>query len=381
MINELEKIGIIGCGAMGTGIAQVAAVAGHEVLIFDQQPEARSKSLQTLQKFINRLAEKGVLGNQEAIQCLGRIYFVDDIAALASSELVVEAIVEDLAIKQQVLKDIENRVSARCILATNTSSLSITAIASGLSRPERAIGLHFFNPAPLMDLVEITPALQTSQETVRLAEQIMISWRKNPVKAKDTPGFIVNRLARPFYSEALRLYDEGYADIPTIDYAMTSIGKFKMGPFILMDFIGNDINLKVTETMYRAYYQEPRYKPSFTQKQLVDAGYLGRKTGKGFYSYPLTNQNPSNADPVSCRKIFERVLSMLINEAYDAWLYGIASPEDLDLAMKKGANYPLGLIAWSHEFGIKKIIRILDGLFDQYHDPRYRCSVKLRESI
>lgn len=231
-----------------------------------------------------------------------------------------------------------------------------------------------------MPLVEIIPAVQTSAETLQQSRSLIGSWRKVTVVAKDTPGFIVNRVARPFYGEAIRIYEEGIADMATIDWAMKEIGGFRMGPFELMDYIGNDINYTVTETVWTAFYYDPRYKPSFTQKRMMEAGYLGRKTGRGYYSYA---EGASMPEPDKNQKVGEaivwRVLIMLINEAADALHLGIASREDIDLAMTMGVNYPKGLLKWADEKGIQEVLDGLDKLYLAYHEERYRASVLLRQ--
>ena len=229
-----------------------------------------------------------------------------------------------------------------------------------------------------MHLVEVVPALQTKLTLAAACSDLMKKWGKIPVIAKDTPGFIVNRIARPFYSEALRILDEGIADKTTIDWAMTSIGGFRMGPFTLMDFIGHDVNFEVTRSMYEAYFHEPRYKPSFTQQRLVDAGYLGRKSGQGFYQYGKDEQSEPNENDGLGNIIVDRIVAMLINEAADAFHYQIASRDELDVAMQKGVNYPKGLLKWADEIGIKHVAQTIDSLYNFYHEDRYRLSPGLR---
>ena len=331
---------------------------------------------------LSRLIVKGRIDEAEKTRIQSNISYVDTLEALGDSNLTIEAIVENLAIKKKVFSELETYVADDCIIASNTSSLSIASIASSLQKPERCVGIHFFNPAPLMKLVEVIPAIQTSQEVLDKATQTISDWKKIVAIAKDTPGFIVNRVARPFYGEALRIYEEGLADFATIDWALKSLGGFKMGPFELMDFIGNDVNYTVTETVFTAFYFDPRYKPSFTQKRFSEAGYLGRKSGKGYYDYsdvaktpePLKNQNLGQL-------IFERVLVMLINEAADALFLNIASAADIDNAMTKGVNYPKGLLAWADEIGIKNVLNQLEELYCEYGEDRYRPSPLLRRMV
>ena len=322
---------------------------------------------------------KGRIDAEEKNRIQGLISYSTQLGDLAGSNLIIEAIVEDLAIKAKVFQQLEPLVNDDCIIATNTSSLSVAAIASSLNKPERCLGIHFFNPAPLMKLVEVVPAVQTHQHYTDLVVQAIKDWGKTVALAKDTPGFIVNRVARPFYGEALRILEEGIADVPTIDWAMKSLGGFRMGPFELMDFIGNDVNYTVTETVFAAFYYDPRYKPSFTQKRLSEAGYLGRKSGKGYYDYAEGAQNPSaNEDATLGKTIVDRIVVMLINEAADALYLNIASAADIDSAMTKGVNYPKGLLAWADEKGIANCVQQLDDLYDIYREDRYRCSPLLR---
>ena len=375
------KVSVIGAGTMGAGIAQIAATKGHEVCLYDSFDGAVETAENKLKKILDRLVEKERISSKENEAILEKINFSNSLENIKGSELVVEAIIEDLGIKQKVFTEIENLVDDNCIIASNTSSLSIASIASSCKKAERVVGIHFFNPAPLMPLVEIIPAVQTSEETLNKAKSIIDSWEKLTVIAKDTPGFIVNRIARPFYGEAIRVYEEGVADFSTIDWVMREIGGFRMGPFELMDYIGNDINYSVTETVFAAFYFDQRYKPSFTQKRMKEAGYLGRKSGRGYYDYSSENKPKPNQDRELGKKILWRILSMLINEAADALFLKIASREDIDLAMTKGVNYPKGLLAWADEIGIDNVLKQLEDLQAEYGEDRYRPSPLLKRMV
>jgi 3-hydroxybutyryl-CoA dehydrogenase len=380
----MNKIGVVGAGAMGTGIAQVAANAGYEVIIYDNNVDSVQKSNVSLENTIAKLLEKQKLTPTEAVEIRGRIYYVDQLSSLKECQLIIEAIVENLEIKQKLFQELEQIVPPNTILASNTSSLSLTSIASALQHPARFLGIHFFNPAPLMKLVEIIPASQTNSEMVVEARKIIDAFGKTTVIAKDTPGFIVNKVARPFYSESVRIFEEGIADFMTIDNIMKQKGGFRMGPFELMDFIGHDVNFKVTKSVWEGFFHEPRYQPSLTQQRLVDAGYFGRKSGKGFYDYKNLDQQEYSPTPLSeqnAEKIFQRILSMLVNEAADTVYKGICSESDVELAVTLGVNYPKGLLAWGEETGIEKIVTTLDGLFEFYHEERYRVSPYLRKMI
>lgn len=374
------RVGIIGAGSMGAGIAQVAATAGCDVNIFDQSENACQKAVEKLEKILARLIEKGRINQAKKESILNKINIVYELDKFKDADLVIEAIIENEMIKKELFGQLSKLVSKNCIIATNTSSLSVTNLASVCENPERFIGIHFFNPAPLMPLVEIVPALQTGNKLTNEVYQIIESWNKSPVIAKDTPGFIVNRIARPFYGESLRIFEEGLADFITIDQSLKIIGGFKMGPFELMDFIGNDVNYAVTESVFKAFYYDPRYKPSFTQKQYAEANWLGRKTKKGYYDYSKDySENDLDIDKNLANLIVNRVLVMLINEAVDALYLGVASEEDIEKAMTKGVNYPKGLIQWGRDKTFSWCVGQLDELYGKYHEDRYRCSPLLRQ--
>ncbi len=379
----MKKVGVIGAGTMGSGIAQIAASSGHEVLLFDMHVEARKRARDSLLKILNRLVEKGRLEDRDAKAIFGRIYFVDSLDSLSEVDIVFEAIVENLEIKGSLFKTLEGIVSKEAILATNTSSLSVSAIAAFCNDSSRCIGAHFFNPPPLMKLVEIIPAKQSSKDVIINTKKLIESWGKLTVTAKDTPGFIVNRVARPFYGEALRLFEEGLASPQEIDQVIKTRAGFRMGPFELMDYIGHDVNYKVTETVWKAFYNDPRYKPSFAQKDLVSSGYLGRKSGRGFYLYKDGKRQSEEVDVPQEKSdlIYNRILSMLINEAVDALYYDVASAEDIELAMTKGVNYPKGLLEWGNSMGLQTIVNTLDALHETYREGRYRASPLLRQMV
>lgn len=382
MFSKKSIIGIIGSGAMGTGIAQLAATESYQVLIFDKNIDALKKAELNLKNTLKKLVEKGKIVTLKESEIINNIKFINTIETLNPCNIVIEAIIEDIEIKKKIFAEVEKIVSQTCILASNTSSLSITAIASACINPEKVIGIHFFNPATLMPLVEIIPGIATNPSVTDHCKKLINSWKKTTVVAKDTPGFIVNRIARPFYSEALRIFEEGIADISTIDWAMKEIGGFKMGPFELMDLIGNDVNYTVTETVWTQFYYDPKFKPAISQKRLLEAGFLGRKSGKGFYIYNENNEQPkAKNDLVLGELIFKRILVMLINEAADALYFKIATVEDIDLAMTKGVNYPKGLLKWADELGIENIVNDLKKLYLLYQEDRYRISPILKQML
>jgi 3-hydroxybutyryl-CoA dehydrogenase len=379
-------IGVLGAGAMGAGIAQVAAVHGHAVVLADADAGALQRARDRIARALDRDVEKQRQTRAAADAVLQRVETAaaagpDSFAVFAACDLVIEAIVEQLEAKRSAFAALERAVSDACLLATNTSSLSVASIAAACQRPERALGIHFFNPAPVMPLVEIVPGVRSDAALVAGARRMVDSWGKTTVLAQDTPGFIVNRVARPYYAEALRLLDEGIASVADIDWAMTTLGGFRMGPFELMDFIGHDVNYVVTESVWTAMYYDPRFKPSITQRRLLEAGLLGKKSGRGFYDHSAGAERPKpSEDRVQGEQILRRILVMLINEAADAVYHRIASAAEVDAAMTRGMNFPKGLLEWGDELGAATVLQEIDRLHDDYHEDRYRASVYLRRA-
>ena len=375
-------VSVIGAGAMGSGIAQVAASNDSEVTIVDSSPQALENSQSKLKSILNRLVEKRKINKEESQHIISNINWSSEMNEISNSNLVIEAIVENMEIKQILFSQMESLVSDDCILATNTSSLSVAGIASVCNNPSRIMGIHFFNPAPLMKLVEVIPTNETDGDLLKEVKSILEGWGKTVVTAKDTPGFIVNRVARPFYGEALKIYEEGIADFATVDWAMKEFGGFRMGPFELMDYIGNDVNYSATKAVYDRTNHDPRYKPSATQKKLMDEGLLGRKSGKGYFDYSenAVNPEPQKNEELG-RKIFKRILAMLINAAVDALNESIATRDDIDTAMKTGVNYPKGLLKWADEIGLNSQVAQLKELHSKFEDDRYIANPLLIKKV
>jgi 3-hydroxybutyryl-CoA dehydrogenase len=492
-------VGIVGAGTMGSGIAQVAAAAGHPVKIYDPQPGAIERALASVEAGLRRHKRSANFPEQEVLAIQSRLAPVDGLDELAGAGLVIEAISENLDAKRALFRDLEKVVSADCILATNTSALSVTELAASLSRPERLIGMHFFNPAPVMELVEVISGLATDPELAAKAAATARAWNKTPVHARSTPGFIANRVARPFYAEALRLMSEQAADPASLDELVREAGGFRMGPFELMDLIGNDINFAVTQSVFHASFCDSRFAPSLIQQELVQAGFLGRKSGRGFYRYgpgshrPLPSFEPqrpppekisfSNPPPFAellsgrlqaqfphaalssasansyqiatadsaalfltdgktasqlgyeldlanvvlvdlaydysrartlgitlsdrCSEpayssavgllqaagfniisladlpglAVMRIVTMIVNEGADAVHYGVGNRSDIDLATRKGLNYPVGPFAWAAKLGTATVYRVLQNIATHYGESRYRTSPLIKYSF
>ncbi|MCD0479964.1 3-hydroxyacyl-CoA dehydrogenase NAD-binding domain-containing protein [Chryseobacterium sp. LC2016-29] len=374
------NVGIIGAGTMGIGIAQVAATNGCKVWVYDANAKQVETATVGLEKTLTKLVDKQKISAEKMTEILSNISIATELKDFKDCELVIEAIIENKEIKTKVFTELETYVSENCVIASNTSSISITSLGAELQKPERFIGIHFFNPAPLMPLVEVIPSLLTEKSLAEKIYNLMKDWGKTPVIAKDIPGFIVNRIARPYYGEGLRIVEENIATLEQVDDAMKTIGNFKMGPFELMDLIGVDVNFSVTKTVYNEYFYDPKYKPSLLQQRMSEAKLHGRKIGKGFYDYSEDAVKPvAQKDEALYQQIFLRIISMLINEAVEAKRLGVANDEDLELAMQKGVNYPKGLLAWGKEVGYAKISETLQSLYEEYQEERYRQSPLLRK--
>lgn len=387
-LSRDTAVAVIGAGAMGSGIAQVAATAGHPVALVDAVTGAVEEAVARIIASLQRQEAKGRISSAQLEEIVERITPVESVAGLPPCGLVVEAVREDLETKRALFTRLAASQPADAVLATNTSSLDITAIAAGIPGPGRVIGLHFFNPPAAMRLVEVVGGAESAAEVLEAATELMRGWGKAPVRCTSTPGFIVNRVARPFYGEAQRMLMDGVADAATLDAAVRSAG-FRMGPLELTDFIGQDVNLAVGTSVWEQTGRDPRYEPTALQQQLVAAGHLGRKSGQGVYRYgpdgsaldAVPDQarvaellaGPLETNPVA------RTLAMLVNEAVDLVRRGEATAEDVDTAMTLGTNYPRGPIAWGRDIGYAVVAEQLAALDRAFPGGRYRPSPALAE--
>ena len=489
-IRADTTVGVIGAGTMGAGIAQVAALAGHSVLLYDVDPDRIAAALADLHGQLGKLAERGKLTPTDAAAAAERVAATNDLDALRPAGLVIEAIVESLPAKRELLAELEAVVKPETVLASNTSSLSIDAMAAGLRNPGRVVGMHFFNPAPAMRLIEVVHGSLTERAVIDAVRAVATAWGKIAVPVVSSPGFIVNRVARPFYGEAHRLIEEGAADPATIDALLREAGGFRMGPLELTDLIGQDVNLAVCTSVWEATNFDPRYAPSVWQRGLVEAGRLGRKSGRGVYDYDsvapiaaapataapvpapasvragvglgpleplvaravaagvpvgsgglpgellfpsartalttgaLANEAPGGLPLVALDLALDyrratrvaiaagpgcapealaevvgflqaaglavtvvadtpglvvmRTVARLVNEAADLAGRGVASAADIDLAMRYGANYPIGPLELGDRIGTERVRQVLDAIEDRYRDGRYRPCLWLR---
>lgn len=375
------RVGVIGAGTMGAGIAQVAATAGCDVALYDVEASLAEKGKTKIVDALRRLAERGKLDAAIAEGAIARTVTTARIADLAGAALVVEAAPESLELKRKIFADLASACGRDAILASNTSSLAIAKIAEGLPAPERVAGMHFFNPAPILPLVEVIRGAETSDSTVDRLVEIAKAWGKTPVRVRDTPGFIVNRVARPFYLEAMRMIEEGVAPIETIDAALEGAG-FRMGPGRLVDLIGMDVNWAVSNAVWEGFGRSPRFEPHPIQKRMVDESRLGRKSGRGFYDYtggePARPASSPEVDAALAETIVLRTVGCIVNEAALALGDAVATADDIDLAMKLGTNYPKGPLAWGAELGPAKIVTMLRDLGEK-HPDRYPIAPRLLE--
>jgi 3-hydroxybutyryl-CoA dehydrogenase len=387
--SAFGPVGVIGAGAMGAGIAQVAATAGHAVTLVDAVPGAAAGAAEKIGAALTRLVDKGRMSAEDASAVLARISPAASTDDLPDCGLVIEAVPEDLDLKRRIFGDLADRQPSTTVLATNTSSIDIDDIAAEVADPERVLGLHFFNPPPVMRLVEVVHGKRTARAFVEHAVALMDAWGKTPVRCRSTPGFIVNRVARPFYGEAQRIVESGIADAATVDWVLREKGGFPMGPLELTDFIGQDVNLAVGTSVWEQTGRDERYAPTEFQQGLVDAGRLGRKTGSGVYAYAADGSlvgaepdvglaerlvgGPVATDPLA------RTLAMLVNEAVDLVARGEASADDVDTAMRLGTRYPKGPIAWGREIGFEVVARQLAELDEAFPGGRYRPSPALTD--
>lgn len=406
-------IAVLGAGTMGAGIAQLAAQSGSEVLLYDIQEAFTQRGLANIEAGLQRRVERGKLSDGEKGAILGRIRTTTQRNDAATCDLIIEAAPEDLSLKREIFASLSALSAPDAILATNTSSISVTSIASAAQRPERVVGMHFFNPAPAMPLVEVIAGRHTSPEVLQAVAEIARGMDKTPVIAADMPGFIVNRVARPFYGEALKIVGEGGATIPQIDAAMRTSG-FPLGPFELMDLIGIDINFAVTKSVFEAFFGEPRYRPHPIQQRMVEGGTIGKKSGRGFYSYdggakgeatltpiaPMQHKREGSfipptllqdflskgaitldAESESQGEVVVRILAMIMNEAAFAFGEGVASVRDIDRAMRLGTNYPKGPLGWADEIGLDVVLQVLRNLQETLGEDRYRPAPLLQQLV
>jgi 3-hydroxybutyryl-CoA dehydrogenase len=399
-------VAVIGAGTMGAGIAQVALEGGWRVALHDSVAGATDRARARIREGLARAAARSGV-DADTIDawveaCLARLVVADSVdGAAGQAHLVIEAVVEDLDAKRTLFRELDDVADRDAILATNTSALSVSEIAAAASRPERVVGLHFFNPAPVLPLVEVVAARASAPWAVERAGGIMEGWGKTPIRVADSPGFIVNRVNRPFTLEPLRLLRAGAGTIESIDAALTGAG-FRMGPFALMDLIGIDVNLAAARGLFEAMGRPPRLRPSLIQEELVAAGRLGRKSGEGFYRYaegrpagpaagfaaaanPPRPRRDAHGDPVEPAgldpgTIAERVILAIVNEAFRALGDGVASEADIDLAMKLGANHPFGPFEWAARTGVTETIVMLDALSDEDADTFRPALALLRQA-
>ena len=385
-MNEITTIGVLGAGTMGSGIAQIVAEAGLDVLVHDPVEGATERAQHRIEGFLGRKVEKEEMSSGDATEAASRITPTGSLEELGVADLVVEAIPEDLELKRDAFRRLDGAAGEATILATNTSSLSVMRIASATRRPGRVVGMHFFNPVPLMALIEVIPGPMTAPEVTDTVALLARRLGKTPVMASDTPGFIVNRVQRAYYLEACRILEGGLADVAAIDEAMRGIG-FRLGPFELADVVGTDVNLAAGIAIFEGFFNDPRYRPGQVQRQVVDAGRLGKKVGRGYYDYGADGVRGAWwaalarapwLPRLDAAQIEARILSAIVNEAASAIADAVATPDAIDTAMQLGTNWPEGPLAWGERIGLGSVVHTLDTLHDSVPDGRYRVVPLLR---
>jgi 3-hydroxybutyryl-CoA dehydrogenase len=393
-MSAASVIGVLGAGTMGSGIAQLACRSGARTLLYDPIPQALERGTARARDGLAKEVAKGRLSAEEADAATKRLQSVDDLAAFVPCELVIEAAPERLDLKHELYRQLSEIVGERCVLATNTSSLLVTAIAAGATHSERVVGMHFFNPAPIMRLLEVVAGEQSSEEALALAHATGEAMGKTVIRAHDGPGFLVNRCNRPFGLEALRLLQERIADIETIDRIVRMEGGFRMGPFELMDLVGIDTGFEISKSFFEQSFYEPRWQPSPISARYVAAGLHGRKTGRGYYDYSSDPYRPPDPDPdpdpptradakvqPALDGVLGRILCQVINECAFALGEGVGSAQDIDTGMVLGLNYPRGPLAWADEIGLDHVLAVLDGLWEEYREERYRAAPELKRLV
>lgn len=382
--QAIATVGVVGAGTMGAGIAQLAALAGFETLMHDADPGALATGADRLEAALAKGAGRGLWSAADAASAAGLVRAATDLDELAAAGLVIEAAPEDLDLKRDLFTRLEGVCGPGALLATNTSSLPVSAIAEPLSDPARFCGMHFFNPPALMKLVEVVAGERSSEQTLRTVTAVARAMGREPVRAADAPGFIVNRCNRPFTLESLRMLGEGVASHTEIDAAVRDRGGYRMGPFELMDLIGVDVNLEVARSFFRQR-PEPRWEPHPIQEELVADGRLGRKAGRGFYEYRAGRRlEPEHSEPLpdaEADAIVQRLVAALVNEASFAVGEGVAAADDIDTAMRLGLNHPRGPFEWRQVVGAKRIVGLLEELAERLGEPeRYRPAPLLVEA-
>ena len=394
-MTEVARVGVVGAGTMGSGIAQLACLGGYETVIQDPDAAALEAGAERVVESLGKGVKRGMWTADEAEAAGGRLEGVADVAGLAGCDLVIEAAPEDLGLKQKLFAELAGACGPEAILASNTSSLPVTAIGAETPNPERVVGMHFFNPPALMELVEVVATASSSAEALEATTEVGRRMGRTPIRAKDSPGFIANRLARPYSLESLRMLSQGVADAPTIDRALRLGGGFKMGPFELIDLIGLDVNLSVAHSFYAQGGEPERWRPSEIQERMVGEGLRGRKNRKGFYDYgegPHREEDPElgimapTLDPAELERIdpaaveiVPRMVAQIANEMTFALEERVGSPEDMNTAMRLGFNWPLGPLELTDLIGADRAVSLLRDL-ERSHGEAYRPAPQLRSS-